>query len=333
MLDHMEGVNHMKKSHKRLLVGTSIAAGVVGLGAASYAIGKFLMKVALDRTPPSVVNDKSKDKLRGSGEIAALEESLQEAAHKLETCETETVKILARDGTELVGHWRKAPNAKRTIIAMHGWRSTWARDFGLIADFWYRNGCNVLYAEQRGQGSSGGDYMGFGLLERFDCLDWIDWVNERCLNEEPIYLTGISMGASTVLMAAGADLPLNVNGVIADCGFTSPHDIWKHVTEKNLHMTYSLYRNTARDICKRKLSVDPDEYSTIEAMKNCDVPVLFIHGTDDNFVPVEMTYENYKACKAPKHLLIVPGADHGMSFMVDRAAYEKAVLDFWKLYG
>lgn len=110
----------MKKSHKRLLVGSSIAAGVVGLGTASYAVGKFLMKVALDRTPPSVVNDKSKDMLRGSGELSALEERLQDAAHKLETCETETVRITASDGTELAGHWRKAPEAKRTIIAMHG---------------------------------------------------------------------------------------------------------------------------------------------------------------------------------------------------------------------
>lgn len=322
----------MKKTHKRLLIGTSIVAGVAGIGAASYAIGKLMMNIALDRTPPPVVENKGKDKLRGSSKLSAIEETLLDAAHKLETCENETVTITARDGIELVGHWRRAENAKRTVIAMHGWRSTWSRDFGLVADFWQENGCNVLYAEQRGQGSSGGDYMGFGLLERFDCLDWINWINDNQSNETPIYLFGLSMGAATVLMAAGADLPANVHGIIADCGFTSPHDIWQHVSEKNLHLSYSLYRSAANDICRRKLSINADDYSTIEAMKVCKVPVLFIHGTDDSFVPVEMTYENYKACAAPKYLLIVPGADHGMSYMTDRPAYEKTVLDFWKQY-
>ena len=322
----------MKKNHKRLLIGTSIAAGVTGIGAASYAIGKFLMNIALDRTPPPAAAKKGKDKLRGSSKLSSIEETLLDAAHKLETCKNETVTITARDGIELVGHWCKTENAKRTIIAMHGWRSTWAKDFGLIADFWKENDCNVLYAEQRGQGSSGGDYMGFGLLERFDCLEWVKWVNETCTGELPVYLTGISMGASTVLMAAGLELPDNVHGIMADCGFTSPHDIWEHVSEKNLHLSYSLYRNTANDICRRKLSVDANDYSTIEAMKACKVPVLFIHGTDDSFVPIEMTYENYKACAAQKHLLVVPGADHGMSFLIDRPTYEKTVLEFWAQY-
>jgi len=78
--------------------------------------------------------------------------------------------------------------------------------------------------------------------------------------------------------------------------------------------------------------VDAKDYSTLDAMAECEVPVLFIHGTDDKFVPVEMTYENYKACKAPKHLLVIPGANHGMSYRVDQEAYEKAVMDFWDKY-
>ena len=85
----------------------------------------------------------------------------------------------------------------------------------------------------------------------------------------------------------------------------------------------------ANDICKRKIQMGTKEYSTLDAMRDCKVPVLFIHGTDDNFVPVEMTYENYKACSAPKRLLIVPGAEHGMSYLIDKEAYEKTAKDFW----
>jgi hypothetical protein len=88
----------------------------------------------------------------------------------------------------------------------------------------------------------------------------------------------------------------------------------------------------ANEICKKKIHMASDSYSTVEAMQNCTVPVLFAHGEDDHFVPVEMTYENYNACRSPKSMLIVPGADHGMSYYVDRGSYEKAVTDFWKKY-
>lgn len=88
---------------------------------------------------------------------------------------TEQVTITAQDGTSLVGHWYPCDGAKRVIIAMHGWRSSWCSDFGLTAEFLHANHCSVLFAEQRGQNSSGGDYMGFGVTEQFDCLDWVHW--------------------------------------------------------------------------------------------------------------------------------------------------------------
>lgn len=213
---------------------------------------------------------------------------------------------------------------------MHGWRSIWSRDFGVIAPFWHDNGCSVLYAEQRGQGESEGEYMGFGMLERHDCLKWVQWVNENNPDNLPVYLVGLSMGATTVLMAAGLELPESVHGIMADCGFTSAHDIWKHVMEENLHLHYGLHAATAEALCKKKINMGPKDYSTVDAMRQCKVPVLFIHGTDDSFVPVTMTYENYKACSSPKQLLIVPGAEHGMSYCVEREKYEAVAKAFWQ---
>ena len=214
---------------------------------------------------------------------------------------------------------------------MHGWRSSWSQDFGTIAPFWFENDCAVLFAEQRGQGNSGGNYMGFGLLERYDCYDWINWVNERTDAKLPIYLGGISMGATTVLMTGGLELPNNVKGIAADCGFTSPHAIWKHVVESNFRIPYGIYSRAAKDLCKRKIK-ESANYSTVDALQNCKVPVLFIHGTDDNFVPINMTYENYKAYQGEKKLFIVPGAEHGMSYIVDKNGYEDAVKCFWYNY-
>ena len=211
---------------------------------------------------------------------------------------------------------------------MHGWRSSWVDDFGIISDFWLRSGCNVLFAEQRGQNNSGGDYIGFGLLERYDCADWTFWVQEQC--SLPIYLCGISMGAATVLMASALPLAENVRGIMADCGFTSPHAIWEHVAKDSLRLHYNGWRRKTVDaICNQNLNGESAYFSCEDALRVCTLPVLFVHGSDDQFVPVEMTYQNYKACSSEKRLLIVPGAGHGQSYIIEPEKYEAETQKFW----
>lgn len=321
----------MKQTTKQLLIGSgAVVAGAAAVGAVSQSITEFLMKVALDRELPKVRNfGKARAQLSGITGLDSFLELRRKAGKCLKQRNCKEIIIYSYDGAKLVGHWLLHPHPKRIILAMHGWRSGWAEDFGVIADFWDSCGCSVLYAEQRGQNSSGGDCMGFGLLERFDCREWLNWIcgeNEESL---PVYLAGVSMGAATVLMAAGSDLPGNVRGVIADCAFTSPEAIWRHVAHRNLHLSYRLRRPAVNKICKKRIRSGAGDYSTLEALKQCKVPVLFIHGTDDHFVPVEMTYENYKAYSGPKRLLIVPGADHGMSYVVDQSGYQAAMKDFW----
>ena len=322
----------MKKSTKKALLVSGVAAiGICALATVYHATARYLVKLALDRKPPKAV-ERQKQKLMGSEEVSRLLESVTEAADKLQNAGCEEVTVTAHDGIKLVGHWFGGQDPKRVIVAMHGWRSGWSQDFGAISDFWHQNDCALLYAEQRGQGGSEGEYMGFGMLERYDCFEWIKWVNERTGGNLPIYLGGISMGATTVLMTAGFKLPENVKGIIADCGFTSPKDIFKHVVENNFHIPYGLYSTVADDLCKKRLQVKASDYSCADALKNSTVPVLFIHGTDDRFVPISMTFENYKACAAPKRLLTVVGAEHGMSYLIDKEAYEAAVKDFWQTY-
>ena len=322
----------MKKSTKFWIGTGAVVTAASAAAVASHAVTKYLMSMALDRKKPeSILNtEKAGDYLRGSPYLGSFLHAISIDAEKLKNTPTERVQIQSRDGIQLVGHLRTCPNPRRIILAMHGWRSSWDQDFGMIADFWYENNCTVLYAEQRGQNDSGGDYMGFGMLERFDCLDWVNWLNERFPEKVPIYLAGVSMGASTVLMASSLDLPDNVKGIAADCGFTSAQAIWKHITQDNLHLSYGIRRFDIDDLCRKKIQLGPMECSTTDALKQCRIPVLLIHGTDDTFVPVTMTYENYKACAGPRKLMVVPGADHGMSYYVAREEYEKTVLDFWK---
>lgn len=320
----------MSKKSKRFLIGAGIAAvSAAGIYGGAYTVTKRLLEIALDREEPKIIA-KSKKKLSGYEDTEKLIKTTESAAKELASCGCEKVEIYSHDGIRLVGHWYHNPNAQRVVVAMHGWRSSWLQDFGMISGFLHENGCSVLYAEQRAQNNSEGEHMTFGLLERYDCLEWIKWVNKQGSTTMPVYLAGLSMGATTVLMCAGLDIPENVRGIVADCGFTSPRAIWKHVAEENLRISFAVHDTLVERMCKQKINMGAQEYSTVEALQNCKVPVLFIHGTEDHFVPVAMTYENYKACNAPKQLLIVPGADHGISYLVEKERYEATIKDFWE---
>jgi fermentation-respiration switch protein FrsA (DUF1100 family) len=310
-----------------------MGAGVTAVGAAIGVIASNLLieslsRVALARDlPKSMKPSKPKSEI-----VRQFHARAKEAGDALRQKDTEEVEVKSRDGLRLIGHWYPCENAKRVIIAMHGWRSAWYIDFGMLSNFWHKEGCSVLFAEQRGQGGSGGAYMGFGLTERFDCRDWARWLSQKQSRELPIYLSGVSMGAATVLMAADLSLPENVRGIIADCGFTSPHAIWKHVAEKNLHLSFGIRGRVAEEMCRRKLQQGSRDFSAPQALQSTSLPVLLIHGTADHFVPVEMTYENYEACAGEKQLFIVPGADHGMSYFKDPEGYEAAMRSFWQRY-
>ncbi len=329
----MRGARRLKKSIRNILLGTGlVATGVAAVSAISYRLTQTLVRVALDREQPKF-NSKKSLQISGAIPNPKVHEEVKRATEWLLNCGCKTIEITAHDGERLVGHFYECPNAKRILIAMHGWRSSWTNDFALISKFWHENNCSVLYVEQRGQGNSGGDYIGFGLTERYDCLDWINFINQNVQNCLPIYLAGLSMGASTVLMASGLKLPRNVCGIMADCGYTSTYEIWKHVSKNNLRMSYGIIGRVADDMCRKRIQIGTRDYSTTDALRaNIKIPVLLIHGTDDKFVPIDMTYENYKACAAPKKILVVPGAGHCMSYIVDTKAYERVIKEFWEKY-
>ena len=320
----------MKLSKKLLLLSGVASLSFVGWTFFYCFVTGKMVELAVDRDK-TITKSKSAEKISG-GIQNEFFDSINTAAQKLKNSETELIEITASDGEKLAGHISMHPNPKRIILAMHGWRSDWARDFGSISDFWKYNNCTVLYADQRGHGQSGGSYIGFGLAERYDCVDWVNYINKNINPDKlPIYLAGISMGATTVLMSSDLKHPDNVCGIMADCGFTSPYEIWKHVANNNLGISYSMVSYLANSMYRKRMDMNTDDYSTMEALKNTDIPVLLIHGSDDKFVPVEMTYDNYKACNSVKKLLIVPGAKHAISYYVNRTEYEQAVKNFWKM--
>ena len=241
----------------------------------------------------------------------------------------EDVFITSFDGLRLHAKFYAASERKAPVqIMFHGYKSSAERDFcgGLREGI--DGGFNVLLVDQRAHGESEGKYLTFGVNERFDCLSWASYAAERFGNDVKIYLYGISMGASTVLMASALPLPKSVSGIVADCGYTSPKDIIFSVLRDHHVPTAPVYA-VARIGAKLFCGFDLDSASAPEALSHSRIPVLFIHGDDDRFVPCRMSRENFEASAAErKKLLIVPNAGHGLSYMLDRPAYLSALHEF-----
>lgn len=240
----------------------------------------------------------------------------------------ETVTVRSFDGLTLAGEYYPHPNARGTILMFHGWHGSPQADFGCAMSAYYSKGLNLLLVHQRTQGESEGKYITFGIRESRDVHAWVRWHGERFGKEAPILLTGISMGATTVLMSAGTPYDANVRGIIADCGFTSPWEIIASVVRGRglpIFPFVPLMSMWARIFAGFGFR----EYSTLEAVKGIRIPVFFAHGEADRFVPCHMTEKVYEICgSSDKTLFLVPNARHGAAYLVDRCNYEKQISQF-----
>ena len=246
---------------------------------------------------------------------APMADKIETALHYLKDHNARDVYIRSADGLKLRARWLPADHAVGSILLFHGYRSCSVADFSAIIPFYHSLGFHLLLADQRSHGKSEGKYITFGIREHDDVLRWIDWHNENVGNL-PVYLGGMSMGAATVLMAAGRKLPENVRGVSADCGFTDPYEIVGRVMKSQNIPAFPLL-DIAGFFAKLFAGFGLREYSTIEAMKACRIPVLMLHGLADNFVPWEMSQRAYDVCAAEKKLILVEGAGHGTSYLTD----------------
>ena len=244
----------------------------------------------------------------------------------------EEVFITSFDGLRLRGcFYEFAPGAPIELM-VHGYRGTAERDLCGGVQRCFSIGRSCLLIDQRAAGGSEGSVITFGINERRDCLMWVDFLVRRFGPEVPIILTGISMGASTVMMAAGEPLPPSVVGVIADCGFSSAREIiCKVITQLKLpcRLAYPFVKLGARLFGH----FDLEETSALEAMGRCRIPVFFIHGEADDFVPCSMSRACYAACAAPKHLFTVPGAGHGLGYVQDPQGYVRQLAAFSRANG
>lgn len=255
---------------------------------------------------------------------------VRELMEQLKGITAEDVFINSFDGLKLHGRYYHAKDGAPLDIQFHGYNGNAMRDFCGGNKISRESSHNSLLIDQRAHGMSQGKTISFGINERKDCLSWVRYAVERFGEDTEIVLSGVSMGAATVLMASDLGLPKNVKAIVADCGYSSPKAIINKVMRDSGlpdKLMYPFVWLGAMVFGKFNLT----ESSAVLAVSESDVPILIIHGGADDFVPCYMAEEIYKACRSEKKLLIVPGAGHGMSYLVDKDLYEKTVKDFIKI--
>lgn len=236
--------------------------------------------------------------------------------------------VTSFDGLTLYGKFYEyAPGAPIELM-FHGYRGSAERDLAGGVQRCFGVGRSALIVDQRCAGKSGGREITFGIREHRDCLTWVDFMCRHFGPDVKIVLTGISMGAATVLMAGGCPLPENVTGILADCGYSSAKDIIKTVIRQMgipANLGYPFVKLGARIYGH----FDLEETSPMEMVKKCALPVIFYHGEADDFVPCDMSRQLYEACGSRKQLITVPGAGHGLSFPVDQEYYLQTLREFF----
>lgn len=246
----------------------------------------------------------------------------------------EDISIRSVDGLTLRGKYFEYSEDAPVELLFHGYKGNAERDLCGGVERCFRLGRSVIIIDQRASGHSDGHVITFGIKESEDCYEWVKYAQGRFGKDKKIVIGGVSMGAATVMMATRFPLPENVVCVLADCGYTSPKEIIKKVVH-DMKLPADIVYPFIRLGAFIYGHFDLEKASALEAMQKCTVPVVFVHGDDDAFVPYEMSVKLHEVCSSEKKILItIPGAGHGLAFPVDRDGYVNqlaAVRDEWCL--
>lgn len=261
------------------------------------------------------------------------EEKRREARHRhkahLLSFPHEEWERISGDGLRLKARFFPASaQSRHCLVFVHGYTSTGPNEFAVFCDLYKRRDFHILLVDNRAHGMSEGEAIGMGVLDSVDVAGWITTLLSRKGEGIQILLHGVSMGAATVMMLADKALPKQVRGIIADCGYTSVWAQFVYQMRKMYHLPPFPILYMAERICRKRAGYGFRGDSPQRAVKRSTLPILFIHGTMDDFVPTVMAQELYAACTGEKQLLLVPGARHAQSYARDAQGYENAVDEF-----
>lgn len=306
---------------RNLLLGAGALGAAAEYGLASYFFNRILVRknASTDRT------------IRMAGtNWETYMPKIQEWKAWMNEQPQENVYIHGWDGIKLHGTYFPGEGGSKIVICFHGYTSEGLKDYIGLSNYYLRRGYQMLMVDNRAHGKSGGKYIGFGCLDRKDGVKWVQYVVDRLGKDCEIYLHGNSMGAATVLMMSGLKLPDNVKAMVSDCAFTSAWEVFTHVLKKTYHLPAFPLMEITDKMTRKRAGYGLDECNGKRELPKAKVPILFIHGETDDFVPSSMCYELYEKCPTTKDMLIVPGAGHAESFYKATKEYEDKLTAFLK---
>ena len=284
-----------------------------------------------------LVRPNPKKQSGGDGAVAAaLADFIADNAHAQQQIRhmgiASSVTMTAADGTLLHAVYLAAKQkTNKYALCVHGYKSSSYGDFGAIGLQLWREGYNVVMVDDRAHGESGGKYIGMGVMDSDDVLAWCQYLVLQKGRDIEIVLHGMSMGAATVLMtAAKQSLPVQVKGVVADCGFSDGVRLVPVLAGIGLQGAAKALLLRTLDLYARMFAgYSLYDAVPVKSVPHIKLPVLFIHGGVDDYVPLSMVHELYGACKAPKELYIAEGAWHACIFVCNKEAYTERLRSFY----
>ncbi len=308
--------------------------GAIGLGTvaiAEVAIHGYLDVMYKETIPQGLFKRKLFDPNEPSR--VAFHEHIDKSCEWINEQNIENIDLQSSRDYTLKGYYLPADNdSKKFVILSHGYRSNHWGDPANFVKFYHENGYNVLSVDHVASGESGGDYVGFDYFESEDLLLWVDYVIGRFGDDIKIMLHGVSMGAATVCKCS-SKVQSQVKLIISDCAYTGAKQQFTSVVESvGIKKATPVLVNTFNAMNKAFAGYDLKDTDVLHDLKNSKVPMLFVHGGDDTFVPTKMVYELYDACGKDKDLLIIEGAKHAQSFMTDEETYKAKIIEFTSKY-
>ena len=298
------------------------------LTAAVFIIAYVCFRIAFYERDRNPENDENYLPLPSDEIYARFAERIEKWALETRKLPCEEVSITSFDGLKLVGKFYEYEKGAPMEIMFHGYRGCAERDLSGGVQRCFKLKRSALIVEQRASGKSDGNVITFGINEHRDAILWAEFTAEHFGKDRKIIMTGISMGAATVLMTADKNLPENVIGILADCGYTSAKEIIKIVI-KGMKLPPNLAYPFVKLGAKIYGRFNLEEDCPINSVKNARVPIIYFHGKADDFVPCYMSERNFEATATKKQIITVDGAGHGLSYPADPQKYLDAVAEFF----
>lgn len=315
-------MKRIKRNWKKILllvVIVFISIQVIG--------GVFFYDLAIKRGP--------KDFLQNNADLEVADETMDLYVNGdwidwVHDQDFEELTMESRDGIQLSGYFLPAAiPTDKLVILTHGYLGN-AKQMGLFGIFYYQElGYNIFMPDARGHGKSDGDYYGFGWPDRLDLIDWTNALVERLGSDTEVVYHGLSMGAATVLMASGEEeLPPQVKAIVADSPYGSVYQLLAYQMKRMFHLPAFPLLDSTSLVTKIRAGYLFKEASSLKAVRKTEVPILYIHGKADTFVPFKNAIELYNNTSSSSELFLVDGANHGESYALQPEEYKQKVKQF-----